>query len=832
MDFEDNSNEPFPGTGLHAPKRSTSPEEIRVQNRVNSTGNSQRSRVRKASAYVDKDPESNLLGVWDTYIDVSMKSDAALLEGWNRSMDVLLVFTGLFSAVLTTFLIESYEQLNPDPSDATNLLLTEIVALLRNDSSFQSVTQPPPHLKQTGLSTALISMLAKQWLQHYQLHDSGSSHQRARSRQMKFMQLQAWKVPVIINCLPLLLHVALLLFFAGLGILLWTADLSVAISTSAICIVAYGFYLSSIALPFIFPNCPYYHPISRYLLTLNRPPRTQHPLLRWTVTKNCYSDDELDALALAWLLTCSNDVHVRNEALRGIASLPLGFSALHILLDAGAEEMALIAFEDCFQKDDTADIQWNLVDSSSAEVFCRTWLNLTWTFDTQWPLHLLDPLWVLQDLMEYPDARAIATCAVAKSSPDSMQAQWEVISLLGQSVYGRIRLSNTTCLWLLETISDTLCRWEMPQAVVEETAVKSISILLQLFCDHQDSPGNSKLRCAAAHCLHLMTVPLSKRELFHSAERRSHVYTKLMVQALSCIAEAPQRFRITNKQLDMIARLLARFATAILDPSNDTPNSLQYVARSSISKLMAEGRISLSTVSENVLTDSLQLIYPPAGLHPSYHADFATHLVENIELSINPDIVSWSIRCLEYILRRPSPPLISEFVGRNGIDIVLRAARMSTDSDRLHVDGLRAICTFVRSSAHLVGKQDPDFYAKIFGSDFFNALLLVLNARSDSVYPQLRPAWWLSEVHHHWIPALTVLCRVRPHLEIWRPIISSIIEFADTHDTTFLKDVVASLTVMVNLIGLENLGDVSIYRLADIGGSHDHRGIGVHVKFV
>jgi hypothetical protein len=105
-------------------------------------------------------------------------------------------------------------------------------------------------------------MLAKQWLQAYISNISGSPHHRARQRQSRYIQLQIWNVLPLINALPLLLHVALFLFFTGLIIFLRSVDLPISIATLIIVTLAYTFYCASIWLPLIYPDCPYQHPMS------------------------------------------------------------------------------------------------------------------------------------------------------------------------------------------------------------------------------------------------------------------------------------------------------------------------------------------------------------------------------------------------------------------------------------------------------------------------------------------------------------------------------------------------------------------------------------------
>jgi len=76
-------------------------------------------------------------------------------------MAFLLVYAGLFSAVVTGFFVESYRALIPDPSDDVPLLLTQIgigISEFANGSQFM-FTPPPP--SQRGKSVAAYNRL---WL--------------------------------------------------------------------------------------------------------------------------------------------------------------------------------------------------------------------------------------------------------------------------------------------------------------------------------------------------------------------------------------------------------------------------------------------------------------------------------------------------------------------------------------------------------------------------------------------------------------------------------------------------------------------------------------------
>ncbi|KZV94424.1 hypothetical protein EXIGLDRAFT_567188, partial [Exidia glandulosa HHB12029] len=51
---------------------------------------------------------------WKVYRKEAKAFDDGLLDGWGTTLDILLIFAGLFSAVATAFVIESYQSLQPD----------------------------------------------------------------------------------------------------------------------------------------------------------------------------------------------------------------------------------------------------------------------------------------------------------------------------------------------------------------------------------------------------------------------------------------------------------------------------------------------------------------------------------------------------------------------------------------------------------------------------------------------------------------------------------------------------------------------------------------------
>ena len=113
--------------------------------------------------------------------------------------------------------------------------------------------------------------MVKQWLNEYSSGLSGKSRQIARLRQLRLNGLRRWHVKEIVAVLPVLLQVASALFFAGLLVLLWQLNLTVAITATCLISAVIVFSVSTIILPSFTAHCSYLSPPSRALYKLTRP---------------------------------------------------------------------------------------------------------------------------------------------------------------------------------------------------------------------------------------------------------------------------------------------------------------------------------------------------------------------------------------------------------------------------------------------------------------------------------------------------------------------------------------------------------------------------------
>ncbi|KZW03404.1 hypothetical protein EXIGLDRAFT_695851 [Exidia glandulosa HHB12029] len=128
--------------------------------------------------------------VWKVYRKEATAHDSALLDGWNSTLDILLIFAGLFSAVATAFVVESYQLLQPDNAAYTAAALYILVSATKNSTGIS--LPAPPDLQYASALTrwinglwftsislslivALLSILVKQWISEYRARNLASA---------------------------------------------------------------------------------------------------------------------------------------------------------------------------------------------------------------------------------------------------------------------------------------------------------------------------------------------------------------------------------------------------------------------------------------------------------------------------------------------------------------------------------------------------------------------------------------------------------------------------------------------------------------------------------
>lgn len=183
---------------------------------------------------------------------------------------------GLFSAVLTAFVVISVTMLQQDNTQTTATAVLQISAQLSNHSLPPVIVEPfePATSSVTinclwflslvlSLTSALFGMIAKQWLREYMEWTTASltSQNAITLRQKRYEAFVGWKVPAVVAAIPALLEVSLILFFAGMVVYLRTVNAVVAGVTTAGIALVIGLAVLATILPVFWQRCPYRTPL-------------------------------------------------------------------------------------------------------------------------------------------------------------------------------------------------------------------------------------------------------------------------------------------------------------------------------------------------------------------------------------------------------------------------------------------------------------------------------------------------------------------------------------------------------------------------------------------
>ncbi|KAI0033734.1 hypothetical protein K488DRAFT_84683 [Vararia minispora EC-137] len=250
-------------------------------------------------------PGSDPQRIWKIYLEHVEKPDNVLVETWKEDMNGVLIFAGLFSQVVTAFLIDSYGKVQ-DPTQRKTVLVVIIVCW------FLSLVL----LLLAALSATLVQQWARTYLENPKRAED-AVHQ-ARLRTAAFLGVKTFGVQASVKSIPILLHLALWLFLGGLVAFLFQIYDRLAEITLAFVGAAAGIYFILSILPTIFPDCPYNTPLTTviwcleqlYRLAVRRRPKGHEDLaeqkkialdiqaLRWTIASLSDDDDFIEFLSL------------------------------------------------------------------------------------------------------------------------------------------------------------------------------------------------------------------------------------------------------------------------------------------------------------------------------------------------------------------------------------------------------------------------------------------------------------------------------------------------------------------------------------------------------
>ncbi|KAG8830237.1 hypothetical protein FRC17_005155 [Serendipita sp. 399] len=218
------------------------------------------------------------------YCNEAYTVDNESVEDWTSSLQMLLTFAAIFSAVLITLIVDSKMLLQ---QDNTEVLVDAVIFLMNNLANGTHRPYDPPKFRPStqsilvncfffaslclSIATALAAVLAMQWVTDYGAvtRRAGSTpEERVKRRHFRYQGGQDWRIDTIIGALPVALHLSVLLFFVGLIVWMWDVHHSVFAVVFVCGAVAALFYVLTTILVIFYPSCPYRTPLAGWIYTL------------------------------------------------------------------------------------------------------------------------------------------------------------------------------------------------------------------------------------------------------------------------------------------------------------------------------------------------------------------------------------------------------------------------------------------------------------------------------------------------------------------------------------------------------------------------------------
>ncbi|KZT74212.1 hypothetical protein DAEQUDRAFT_807882 [Daedalea quercina L-15889] len=198
--------------------------------------------------------------IYMRYNELFKDTEKSFIKTWSKDLDTVILFSTLFSAVVTAFVVDSYKALELPADSSADSPAPAVVRV--NTFWFASLV--------ISVSTAFVAIMAKEWLDNL---PDGHGYNFDMKLKVRHLQLRyngiygTLGLLQMLSFVPFLLHISFLLFFIGLINFLWDINRTVSIvAATLVCIMGIA-YCCTHAVSILKPNHPYGTSLTSLLLT-------------------------------------------------------------------------------------------------------------------------------------------------------------------------------------------------------------------------------------------------------------------------------------------------------------------------------------------------------------------------------------------------------------------------------------------------------------------------------------------------------------------------------------------------------------------------------------
>ncbi|KAH9918095.1 uncharacterized protein B0H18DRAFT_1123254 [Fomitopsis serialis] len=276
-----------------------------------------------------QDPEIGISPAWSQLAKEVWTYEESRVKRWRNEIHTLLVFAGLFSAVVTAFVVQYYAVLQPEAPNFNTIILEQHTVILERtacilerissqlgDIPVESIhtaltataatathpksepfTRPPPPSPPQWIATlwfaslvcsvaaASMALAVNQWLNfHAEQAGLRSAPQKLWTWRLRRDALNKWKVEFIVGLLPCLLQIALVLFLLGIAGYLKAISAGVALPSMVLMCFLFLFLIITTCIPAFVEYSPYKSPQAWWICRIVR---WIHWAICWVMWRIC-----------------------------------------------------------------------------------------------------------------------------------------------------------------------------------------------------------------------------------------------------------------------------------------------------------------------------------------------------------------------------------------------------------------------------------------------------------------------------------------------------------------------------------------------------------------
>ncbi|KAI0640336.1 hypothetical protein C8Q77DRAFT_128394 [Trametes polyzona] len=218
---------------------------------------------------------------WHRVAELIHDRDSDLVRAWADQADGLVTFAALFSGIITSFILQNYTALKPDPQLLTVVLLNEISARLNGTTLpgidiTQHASPFQPELSDVLQNSALFASLVcsllaagmgifyKEWLRQYTRGTPTDPRWLVRVREHRHRGMVEWRMQMVISGISLFLQLGVGFFIAAVILFAWPLHPIVRLVLNVFSIIWTAFWIGTAFCPLLSNRCPFRSPLSRF----------------------------------------------------------------------------------------------------------------------------------------------------------------------------------------------------------------------------------------------------------------------------------------------------------------------------------------------------------------------------------------------------------------------------------------------------------------------------------------------------------------------------------------------------------------------------------------